>query len=427
MNKELLHKLKNYETLVLGFSGGADSTALALLLISEGMSFKTVHFHHHLRESTADNDALFCQEFCKNNNIPFTLVDIPVNKLKEAGESTESAARRLRMEYWEKHFSSNSSAVLLAHHKDDIVENFFIRSLRGSSSSGLSGLRDEKVINNVTYIRPLLSSSKEEILEYLKAANATWCEDESNKENIYTRNIFRNKILPALCEISPIEGLYRTVENVSADALFIEEAAKKWLQENELNKDSFLHAHPALKPRILRLYIQCQTGKDFIPGHDAIERILTELNKEHFKNARIPLGDGVELTLGTNGEIFIESEPYCFDWDWLKESTLVLPGGKLSVSSVETSCCESFKTADLAKTLKVRTWQNGDRMIPYGRKKGAKVKNLFTDSKTPHSMRKKLPMLISEEQIIWIPEVKRAEFGRCSQKDERVIFSYERF
>ena len=419
--------LKKYEKLVLGFSGGADSTALALYLVSKKISFEAVHFHHHLRPESADNDALFCKEFCKRNKIPFTLVDIPVNELKESGESTESAARRLRMKFWQKNFASSESAILLAHHKDDVVENFFIRSMRGSSSSGLSGLREEKVISGVTYLRPLLSSTKAEILAFLKLNNTQWCEDESNKENVYTRNIFRNKIIPALSEIAPIEGIYRTAENITSDALYIEEQAEKWLSENELTKDTFLSLHDALKPRVIRLFIQRNSGRDFIPGHDAINRITDELLKTHFENSLIPLGDGIDLTLGTNGELFIEAPAYNFEWDWQKNEYINLPYGRLFISTKKTDCCESFKKSDLAKTLTIRNWQNGDRMIPFGRKKPAKVKDMFTNAKTSHSLRKQLPLLISGENIIWIPEVKRAEFARFNSADETLTITYERF
>lgn len=423
---ELLKKLNTYQNLILGFSGGADSTALALCLLNEKIPFEAVHFHHHLRSESADKDVLFCKNFCKTHKIPFSLIDIPVDKLKQNRESTESAARRLRMEYWESNFSNSHSAVMLAHHKDDIIENFFIRSLRGSSASGLSGLREEKQINDVTYLRPLLSFTKQEVLDFLKNEQADWCEDESNKENIYTRNVIRNKVIPTLKEISPLEGIYRTAENVTTDALFIEEQAEKWLSENDFNKNNFMALHHALKPRALRLFIQKNSGRDYIPGHDALQRLSDEFSKTHFDNTSIPLGDGLTITLSTKGDLFIESAPYKFEWNWQEEDAITLPHGKLFITNEKTPSSEIFKKSALAEILTVRNWQSGDRMIPFGRKKEAKVKDMFTNEKTPHPMRKQLPLIISQENVIWIPEVKRAEFARFEISDETVTIAYER-
>lgn len=422
-----VQKLKTYRKLVLGFSGGADSTALALYLLSKELSFEAVHFHHHLRPQSADNDALFCKEFCSTYGIPFTQVDIPVNELKQKGESTESAARRLRMKYWEEHFANEETAILLAHHKDDVLENFFIRSLRGSSASGLSGLREEKIIAKVTYLRPLLAVTKSEVLDFLRSKKASWCEDESNSQNIYTRNVIRNKVIPALADIAPLDGIYRTVANVNSDALYIEEQAGLWLSQNGFTADSFLTLHQALKPRVLRLFIQQQTKRDFIPGHDAIKRLSDELNKEHFENCIIPLGNDLELTLSTNGEIFIAPQPFCEEWNWQENESLLLPYGKLYLSKEKTPCSETFKKSELAKVLLIRSWKNGDRIIPFGRKKEAKVKDMFANSKTPHSIRRQLPLIFSQNTLVWIPEVKRAEFARFEQTDQTVTLAYERF
>ena len=423
----MFQQLRQYKKLVLGFSGGADSTALALKLLSANIPFEAVHFHHHLRKESADLDAKFCKKFCKKNDIPFELIDIPVKKLKQKREGIESAARRLRMDYWNRHYAYPQTAVLLAHHKDDILENLFIRTMRGSSSSGLSGLRRKKVIDGVTYLRPLLNLTKEDILEFLKENKADWCEDESNKENIFTRNIIRNQIIPTFQKIAPVEGIYRTVENIKTDALYIEEQAEKWLSENELNKESFLSLHDALKPRVLRNYIQQTCNRDFIAGHDAVKRILDEIKKDHKEDALIPLGNGLEISLATTGEFYVQPEPYSFKWDWKKKKCINLPYGILKIVDKETTCSEKFKLADLKSKLEIRNWQHGDRMIPFGRKNPVKVKDLFADRKAPHLHRRQLPLIISGKDIIWIPETRRAEFGRCEESDESIIIAYERF
>lgn len=423
----MFKELQKYKKLVLGFSGGADSTALALYLIERKIPFTALHFHHHLRTVSADNDASFCKAFCEKYELEFKQVDIPVYKLKKKSESIESAARRLRMEYWEGNYKQNETAVLLAHHKDDVVENLFIRTLRGSSASGLSGLREKKEINGVTYLRPLLELTKKEILSFLEDKKVQWCEDESNNENIYTRNIIRNTVIPEMEKAGSIEGIYRTADNLKCDALFIEEQALHWLSLNKLTSENFLKLHPALKPRIIRLFIQQFTALDFIPGHDAIQRISDEAGKDHLENARVPLGEGLEIVIAADGEFYIEEKDFSLIWNWQKENSICTPGGKLFISLERTGCCEEFKKSDLSERLTVRNWRHGDRMLPFSRSSETKVKDLFADRKTPHPLRKQLPLLISGQSIIWIPQVKRAEFGRCTSADETLIIAYERF
>lgn len=427
MKINLQKQLKINRELTLGFSGGADSTALALVLMHQKIPFKAVHFHHHLRAYSADQDAEFCQEFCHKNHIPLQVVDISVSENKQPQESIESAARRLRMKYWEKECSGGNKAVLLAHHQDDVVENFFIRALRGSSSSGLSGLKKLRVINGVTYLRPLLDFTKKEICEFLRAEKARWQEDESNNENIYTRNIIRNKIMPLLAEMAPVEGLYRTVKNITTDAEFIEQEAEKWLQKTIFTRQHFQQLHPALKPRVLRLYIRQHTNRDFIPGHETIVRLDREFSKIHQDTTVIPLGAGLELTLATCGEVFIRPLPFKFTWNWKRHRELILPdGARLFISPTVTHCSESFKLSELSPILTVRNRQKGDRMVPFGRQNAVKVKELFTDKKVRQSERHKLPLLFDGSELIWIPTVKRAEFGRCQANSASIIIAYER-
>ena len=269
------HKItlpKNSSQVILGFSGGADSTALAQLLYQNKISFQAVHFNHHLRENAADGDAEFCHNFCMARSIPFTEKHIYVQEEKQGSESIEACARRLRQNFYQQNYAEKNTVVLLAHHSGDLRENFLLRALRGSSSSGLSGLRENCTIQGVNYFRPLLSLSKGDILEYLHEQKLQWREDESNAENIYARNLIRNEVLPSMAKIASLEGLDRCLTNVAHDADFMEECARNWLQKNSFTRYNFLKTHPALKARVLRYYFQRNTI-EYIPGHEALTRL----------------------------------------------------------------------------------------------------------------------------------------------------------
>jgi tRNA(Ile)-lysidine synthase len=408
----------------LGFSGGADSTALALLLHNAKIPFKAVHFNHQLRDS-AKRDADFCQEFCLNRNIPFSIIDLDIPKEQEKGETTESTARRLRQQWWQEHAENN--IVLVAHHQGDVRENFIIRALRGSSSSGLSGLRREITINKVSYHRPLLSFEKKELINYLDQQNTNWVEDESNREDIYIRNTVRNKILPELANIASLNGFSRCIANVETDATFIENCATNWLQENKFNAKNFLLADRALQPRILRFFLLTNMGQDFIPGHAALERLNEELSKSHKSTIEIPLGQELILKLTSAGDLFPVNEAYQFKWNWRENPEITLPNNQRITAKLNSDGDEHFLINSLEDELTVRSWRPGDRMQPFGKNSQKKIKDLFIDRKAPQQNRDTLPLLINDESIIWVPTIRRAEFGRCTTDKDTVSFSYEKF
>ena len=422
------HKItlpKNSSQVILGFSGGADSTALAQLLYQNKILFQAVHFNHHLREDAADNDAKFCYDFCMARSIPFTEKHIYVQEEKQGSESIETCARRLRQNFYQQKFAKKNTVVLLAHHSGDLRENFLLRALRGSSSSGLSGLRENCTIQGVNYFRPLLKFSKEEILEYLNEQELQWREDESNAESIYARNLMRNEVLPSMAKIASLEGLDRCLINVAHDADFMEESAQNWLLKNSFTRDNFLKVHPALKARILRYYFQ-QHNIEYIPGHEALTRLEKELSKDHRNNISIQLEKNIYLMLDTNGEIWLKNEVYCLEWNWQKENSLRLPNGRrLSLSKEKSEGSEGFATGSLPETLVVRTYKSGDRMIAFGKKSPRKIKDFFSQRKISPQMRQQLPLICTGGTIIWVPNVKRAEFGRYSTNDSVVYFTYE--
>lgn len=422
------HKLtlpKGSSQVILGFSGGADSTALAQLLYKNNIPFHAIHFNHHLRKNTAEKDAAFCHRFCQERSIPYTEKHIYVQKEKQASESVETCARRLRQNFYQDKYSKKNTIILLAHHSGDLRENFLLRALRGSSSSGLSGLKETSVISGVTYFRPLLLFSKNDILEYLQEQKLSWCEDESNRENIYGRNIIRNTVLPNLAKVASLDGLDHCLNNVAMDADFIEQAAKDWLKNVDFTKENFLKAHPALKIRILRYYFQNQ-NIEFIPGHDALKRFEQELSQRHCTSISIQLEKNICLMLNPDGKIWFKKNPYALEWDWKNKHTLELPNGRtLFANKNKTEKAEAFVYESLPEKLVIRTPQNGDRMIAFGKNSPRKIKDFFSQKKITPQMKQQWPLICANDEIIWIPGIKRGEYGRLNPNNSPIYLSYE--
>ncbi|MBQ7650884.1 MAG: tRNA lysidine(34) synthetase TilS, partial [Victivallales bacterium] len=183
-----------------GFSGGADSTALLLALHETGMDVTAVHFNHGIRGDEADADEEWSRNFCAARNISFISehLNVPANIRK--GESTEEAARRLRIEAWIR--ISQARPVFIAHHADDTLEELFLRLARGSNVSALVPMRPVRQICGVTFLRPFLKMRKARLEEWLRSKGiGDWRIDSTNSDNSYRRNAVRNRLLPLFREI----------------------------------------------------------------------------------------------------------------------------------------------------------------------------------------------------------------------------------
>lgn len=188
----------NEVSCVIGFSGGADSTALLYLLVrlrSFFSSFEVVAYHlnHGLRE-TAGRDEAFCVSVCERLGVPLVVEHEDVEALaKKHGWSIEEAGRERRREGYERVRTQYGLRwICLAHQRDDQVESFLLRLFHGGGIESLAGMRPKEG----EYLRPCLSFSHHEMVEYLKRIGVGWCEDESNEEREFERNWIRHELLP---------------------------------------------------------------------------------------------------------------------------------------------------------------------------------------------------------------------------------------
>jgi tRNA(Ile)-lysidine synthase len=193
---------------LVGVSGGADSVALLHLLVESGFRELVVcHLNHGLRGEASAADARFVQDLAEQLGLICEMGIADVNRrMKDDGESLETAARQARHEFFalcaEKY---RTSKILLAHHADDQAETVLWNLLRGSH--GMKGMGEAKSIAtragvSLQLIRPLLGLRRAELREWLTARGLSWREDASNFEPIGIRNRLRNEVFRALAEIS---------------------------------------------------------------------------------------------------------------------------------------------------------------------------------------------------------------------------------
>ena len=195
LDPSLYQKLLSYPSLWVGLSGGLDSVVL-LQLLSCYPELKSrlhaIHIHHGLSPH-ADTWALFCEQYCRDQGIPFTLEKV---KLMSA-QNLEASARALRYQAFQQHLPAQS-ALCLGHHLDDNIETFFLQALRGTGIKGLAGIDAFRPHADMDIYRPLLDYPREAIMAYAKALDLSWVEDESNDDTHIFRNYLRHEILPRI-------------------------------------------------------------------------------------------------------------------------------------------------------------------------------------------------------------------------------------
>ncbi len=188
------------EKILIAFSGGIDSTALLHLLreLQEEwpITLALGHFNHKLRRN-AENEELFVQDIAKKLDIPLYLSSEDVRSYAvERKLNIEEAGRKLRYDFLKDTAKKYGfSKIATGHTLNDQAETFFMRLFRGSGLSGLSGIYP--VVDNLI-IRPLLDTSREEILDYLNSIKAEFQVDESNLDKRFLRNRIRSELLPYL-------------------------------------------------------------------------------------------------------------------------------------------------------------------------------------------------------------------------------------
>lgn len=204
---------------LVGVSGGADSVALLHLLIERGFSNVVVcHLDHGLRGRASTADANFVKRLAEKSGVEFVSARADITRrMRERGESLETAARHARHEFFAECAAKfRCPRVLLAHHADDQAETVLWNLLRGSR--GLKGMREEQAMEvngrKLTISRPLLQVSGNDLREWLASRKFSWREDASNAECEVIRNRLRHQVLPLLGEISgrnPAEMINRAL------------------------------------------------------------------------------------------------------------------------------------------------------------------------------------------------------------------------
>lgn len=238
LKDEVLKTIKTYnlinkgDKVVVGVSGGPDSICLLHVLYTLkqelGIEIFVAHINHMIREA-ADSETQYVQNFCKKLDIKCFVKKENVTYLaKQQKKGTEEIGRQIRYEFFNEILTeTDSNKIATAHNSNDRAETVILNILRGSGISGLKGI---EVMREQKYIRPLIDINRTDIEKYCKENGLNPRYDESNDENIYSRNKVRNIIIPYIKkEFNP--NIIKTINRLSAVATeeneYIQKIVKK--------------------------------------------------------------------------------------------------------------------------------------------------------------------------------------------------------
>ena len=397
---------------IVGLSGGADSTALLLVLLRLGYRCTAVHCNFHLRGAESDRDQKFTQELCQKLGVELIIRNYDTqNYAKQNGISIEMAARDLRYADFEKIMQElGAAAVCIAHHRDDSVETVLLNLIRGTGIKGLTGIKPR----NGHIIRPLLCVSRQEIEDWLQSQNQPYVTDSTNLEADYTRNKIRLQLLPMMRSINPdadsaiadtaahLQQSYAVYQNA------IQQASQKIIKADDnalrINIPMLMELSSAqaflfeiLSPlgfnssqiESISLTADAQTGTRFCsPTHEVVkdrsEFLVRPINATELQPVTISLEPGTSAQLPDGRTLTVTTAP---------------AGTPISKKSDTATFDASLL---LGGTITIRPGKAGDWFIPFGMKGRKLISDYLTDIKVSPAHRAGQLVATFNSDIIWV-------------------------
>lgn len=431
MRKKVEKTIENYALfpkgarIIVGVSGGMDSICLLHLLHgwreAAGWQILAVHIHHGLRGADADADAAFTEAFCASLGIECIVRRYAVrDEAKRRGMGEEECGRLLRYAAF-REIAGAAGRIAVAHHQNDQAETLLMRLCRGTGLTGLTGMAPLR--ENIC--RPLLFCSRAEIENYCRENGLSWREDASNRQEIYTRNKLRLRVLPLLEEINPGAAAHiaQTASLLAEEEDFLAQAAAEAYEkallpapaeEIHLRRDFLRTLHPAMRRRVLRRAVAAFSQKDAALAQvAALEELLQKPTGRRRNLSGGILAENRYETLVLSLRKEGEQKGFCYALPesgeiWIAEANWSL---RVWVSEKKEeifsdACTNVFDYDKIDQTLFCRTRKAGDWLrLPGGRKK---LKALFIDEKLPAAEREEMPLIAMGQEILWIPFLRKA-------------------
>lgn len=445
---------------LVAVSGGPDSVALldALHLLSSLFSIHlgVAHLNHGLRGDASERDAEFVSGLAETYHLPFHMEKKDVAAYRKKNRlSTEDAARKVRYDFLRKiRKTEGYHRIATAHHADDNAELILMNMIRGSGTKGLEGIPPKR---EDSIVRPLIRCYRADILDYLSQRKLNYVIDATNADKRFTRNRIRLDLIPLLCTFNPQIGktLNRLGTIIRNEEVWIQsivdrEMADIVLRQTDQSVDlcavKFNSRPLALKQRLIRqaiLNIKGDLKRISLDHIEAIirlenagrihlpDRILFEKKPERLCFKR----ESIDLRSLEKKQAADEEMSFLYKVPTPESSPLTLcikeTGVRLRFTQIDKEAVADYSDAgqtvaffdmgQIVFPLCVRNVNPGDRFVPFGMAGTQKVKNFFINNKIPRSERKKCPVLLSREDIIWLAGFRVTDFHKITDATKRVL------
>jgi tRNA(Ile)-lysidine synthase len=416
----------------VAYSGGMDSHvllhALSALAPRLDVPLHAIHVHHGLQHA-ADQWSEHCAAFCRERQIPISLLRVSVTP--EKGESLEAAAREARYRVLAQQMQPGDM-LLTAHHQDDQAETVLLQLLRGSGPSGLAAMPGVMGFPPGYLARPLLAFSRAQLAAYAAEQGLSWVEDASNRDISFDRNYLRQKVIPLLQERWPALGrtLSRSARHCGEAQRLIDSAAQQalagLLEGDGLVISGFTALSAAQGRAVLRAWIRSRGYT--LPDTARLDRILTEV---------VPAGEdrnpmihwpGAELRR-FRGRLYLGSPQPAPDpslvLDWDGKTPLQLPAG-LGRLHAERGLGGISEQAWTAGPIRIRFRAGGERCRPVGRGKSRELKKLLQEFDIPPWERERLPLITIDSCLAAVGDLFFCEPFAAAEGEQGIRLRWER-
>ena len=431
----------------MALSGGADSVSLLFVLKhlehELGISVEAAHCNFHLRGAESVRDEEFCKQLCERLSVPLHLIHFDTQAYADLHRvSIEMAARDLRYGYFENlRRDICAQDICVAHHRDDSVETVLLNLVRGTGLRGLRGIQPR----NGNIIRPLLSLSREDIVQYLDALGESYVTDSTNLHNDVKRNKIRLDVMPLLRELNPSVS-----QSIFESSLRVGEALKVF---DEAMKQSIADVTTVLPS-------QCFTTSPSQHLVISVERLKQQPSPEYtlheilssrgFTSAQIEQIYGSLDTCSAGKIIASDSHELAFD----RGSLLVQPrtnvadtarsmripetgtyvfSDSLKIKVAAEDCgddyvpsraadCVCLDASDIKFPLTLRHIEQGDRFAPFGMNGMKLVSDYLTDrKKNVFEKRAQLVVTDAQQRIVWLVGERTDNRFRISKETSKAL------
>ncbi len=394
--------------------------ALLHILHKLNINFEAAHCNYQLRGKESNNDEKLVKQVCKRLKIKLHVKKFNTKSFcRKHKVGIQEGARMLRYEWFNDLMQQNNFSFLItAHHKNDVAETYLFNLLRGTGINGLQGIlpvRDK-------LIRPMLQSTKQEILEFVNEQNTPFREDSSNKKNIYARNHIRNKLIPALAEIEPdiVEQIFASAndmqELVAYKNKLLQQFISQYLKGNSISlndiaaKDLFL-----LNRYLLSLGFNSAQCKNIMNSRHGNSFYNTNLVVFNNRNTLFFSEKSIQKTQSQEIKIYKKSQEVA-----LNDFTISF---ELS-DKIPTEFIRGVQYLDADKLvfpLTLRIWRKGDKINPFGMRGTKLVSDLLTDLKLSGTARSNIYVLVSDNKIAAVAGIRSSELFKIDSTTKNVF------